>query len=29
MRTTDWYKCKLADYIYETYPKHVDILNGL
>lgn len=24
MRTTDWYKCKLTDYIYEKYPEHVD-----
>lgn len=24
MRTTDWYKCKLTDYIYETYADHVD-----
>ena len=23
MRTTDWYKCKLTDYVYETYPEHV------
>lgn len=24
MRTTDWYKCKLTDYIYEKYADHVD-----
>lgn len=24
MRQTDWYKCKLIDYIYEKYPEHVD-----